>query len=320
MQIGGGTGTTPVDQSPSLSEHLVFLFSFMTRVSSLIYAAAIVIGVGWAPIGGNAADSSVRSNHIWQQIMAETEVLGLPTRFLKVIPPDFVKFEFDDLHAFAAEYHLGEHRMVLNRVLSFNAAGGILRPLTRLTQGEMETLYHELFHAYMDYLSTMRAENPTDPLLAFARRQQRCRYSLVLINPVVQRKGDTEERFLSESESWEALNEAWAVFIGWAVWNQLGIEQMGRSIQESGKSREAWLRRLEEADREGKLRGYYEPEDPAERAITRKRFLAPNSRLSPEELDHLMREALGFSPDLIQRAVAILARGQSRLSSPSSCN
>ncbi|HXH86186.1 MAG TPA: hypothetical protein VNI35_05130, partial [Nitrospira sp.] len=125
--------------------------------------------------------------------MTEAEVLGLPTKFLKVVPPAFVKFEFDDLQAFAAEYHLGEHRMVLNRTLSFNAAGSTLRPLARLTQGEMETLYHELFHAYMDYLLTMRAGDPPDPLLAFARSQQHCRYSLVLINPVVQRKADTEE-------------------------------------------------------------------------------------------------------------------------------
>ena len=291
----------------------------MTRILSLICGAALVIGIGLVPIGGSAVDSSARSSYIWKKIMTEAEVLGLPTKFLKVVPPAFVKFEFDDLQAFAAEYHLGEHRMVLNRTLSFNAAGSTLRPLTKLTQGEMETLYHELFHAYMDYLLTMRAGNPLDPLLAFARRQQHCRYSLVLINPVVQRKADTEERFLSEGESWEALNEAWAVFIGWAIWNQLGIEQMGRSIQEPGKSRETWLRRLEEADREGKLRGYYEPEDPAERAITRKRFLAPNSRLSPEELEHLMREALGFSSDLTQRAVAILSHGQPRHSSPSSC-
>lgn len=292
----------------------------MTRIVSLICRAALVIGIGLVPIGGSAGDSSARSSYIWEKILTEAEVLGLPTKFLKVVPPAFVKFEFDDLQAFAAEYHLGEHRMVLNRTLSFNAAGSTLRPLTRLTQGEMETLYHELFHAYMDYLLTMRAGNPPDPLLAFARKQQHCRYSLVLINPVVQRKADTEERFLSEGEAWEALNEAWAVFIGWAIWNQLGIEQVGRSIQEPGKSRETWLRRLEEADREGKLRGYYEPEDPAERAITRKRFLAPNSRLSPEELEHLMREALGFSSDLTQRAVAILSHGQSRPSSPSSCH
>jgi len=258
------------------------------------------------PIDGHGEERS--TGHIWKQIVAEAEKLGLPVKFLKAVPSDFVTFEFDDLQAFAAEYHLGEHRMVLNRSLSFNAAGGILRPLNRLTNGEMETLYHELFHAYMDYLMTMRAEDQGDPVLAFARLQQRCRYSTVLITPVVQRRAETEERFLSEQESWEALNEAWAVFIGWAVWNQLESgRQSAGSIQKPGKSRDAWIRRLREADREGKIRGYYEPENPDERAIARKRFLAPASRVSPEEVRHLMSEALGFSDDLIQQATQALA-------------
>jgi len=227
------------------------------------------------------------------------------------VPADFVKFEFDDLQAFAAEYHLGEHRMVLNRTLSFNVAGGTLRPLARLTHAEMETLFHELFHAYMDYLTVREVEGQEDPLLAFAHKQQRCRYGVVLITPVVQRKSETEERFLSERESWEALNEAWAVFVGWTVWNQLELrERMDRSIQRTGKSRQAWLRRLEEADREGKLRGYYEPEDATERAVTRKRFLAPGSRLSWEEAERLMREPLEFSADLVKQATMIMARDQ----------
>jgi hypothetical protein len=219
------------------------------------------------------------------------------------VPPDFVSFEFDDLQAFAAEYHPSEHRMVLNRTLSFNVAGGTLRPLARLTHAEMETLYHELFHAYMDYLSTMDAQGHPDPFLNFAREQQRCRYGAVLINPVVQRKKETEERFLSERESWEALNEGWAVFVGWTVWTQLEMRHGAEfSINKSGKQRDAWLRRLEEADREGKLRGYYEPEDPAERSVTRKRFLAPASRLSSEEIGRLMSGPLEFSSDLVQQA------------------
>ena len=60
---------------------------------------------------GTASDSS---GHIWKQITAEAESLGLPTRFLRTVPVDFVGFEFDDLQAFAAEYHPSEHRMVLN--------------------------------------------------------------------------------------------------------------------------------------------------------------------------------------------------------------
>ncbi len=260
------------------------------------------------------------SDHIWKQIVSESDGLGLSTKFLKVIPANFVTFEFDDLQAFAAEYHLGEHRMVLNRALSFNVAGGTLRPLARLTHVEMETLFHELFHAYIDYLTVRETEGQLDPLLVFARKQQHCHYSAVLITPVIQRKSETEERFLSERESWEALNEAWAVFVGWTVWNQLEVRQrIGRSIQKPGKSRQDWLRRLEEADREGKLRGYYEPEDATERAVTRKRFLAPGSRLSWEEAERIMTEPLEFSADLIKQAKMIMMRDQETLSFSKSC-
>lgn len=261
----------------------------------------------WCLVLTPSAGAEKTSDHMWRQIVVEAERLGLPVKFLKAVPSDFVKFEFDDLQAFAAEYHLGEHRMVLNRTLSFNAAGGTLRPLNRLTNTEMETLYHELFHAYMDFLAT---DGGADAL-AFARRQQQCRYGAVLINPVVQRRAETEERFLNEVESWEALNEAWAVFVGWAVWSQL--ESGGRaslSLQKSGKSRAAWLRRLEDADREGKLRGYYEPENPEERAVARKRFLAPASRVSPEEVHYLLKEALGFPDDLVKQADQVLSSGR----------
>lgn len=262
---------------------------------------------------GFAADSGPASGHIWKQVVNEAEGLGLPTKFLKAVPADFVTFEFDDLQAFAAEYHLGVHRMVLNRTLSFNAAGGTLRPLSQLTHTQLETLYHELFHAYMDYLSATQSEAPPT-LLSFARTQQHCRYGAVLITPLVQRKAETEERFLNENESWEALNEAWAVFVGWAVWSQLELRSRGGdAILEPGKRRNAWLRRLGEADREGKFHGYYEPNDPAERAITRKRFLAPASRVSADEVQHLMEEALGYTGDLVREATALLLRQQGTL-------
>jgi hypothetical protein len=265
--------------------------------------------------------TSSPSHSIWKQITAEAEGLGLPTKFLRIVPIDFVRFEFDDLQAFAAEYHPSEHRMVLNRILSFNVAGRTLRPLGRLTHAEMETLYHELFHAYMDYLATREAQGARDAFLQFAREQQFCRYGTVQITPVVQRKQETEERYLSERESWEALNEGWAVFIGWTVWNQLEMRKgTGRSIQRSGKQRDAWLRRLNEADREGKLRGYYEPEDPDERSITRKRFLAPSSRLSSEEIERLMSGPLEFPPDVVQQAVNMLNERQGSLLHPKTCD
>jgi hypothetical protein len=125
----------------------------------------------------------------------------------------------------------------------------------------------------------------------------------VLITPVVQRKGETEERYLTERESWEALNETWAVFVGWVVWNQLELSSgTGRSIQKPGKSQDEWVRRLRTADREGTFRGYYEPEDSVERAVVRKRYLAPASRLLESEATVILKEVIELSPNLLARA------------------
>jgi hypothetical protein len=262
-------------------------------------------GLFLVPNAGMSEDSLSSVDRMWHQLLGEANALRLPTKFLHAIPPSFIQFEFDDLHSYAAEYHPGEHRMVLNRALSFNGAGATLRPLSRLTHAQIETLYHELFHAYLDYLVTAAEASPEtmwDPLLTFARVQQGCHYGAVLITPVAQRKGDTEERFLSDRESWEALNETWAVFVGWAVWNQLELtSSSGRSIQKPGKSQDEWIRRLKHADRERTLRGYYEPEDSRERAVARKRYLAPASRLSEREAKVLMKDVLEFSPTLLAR-------------------
>jgi hypothetical protein len=268
-------------------------------------------GLLFAPNAGMSEESPSLPDRMWRQLLSEAHTLGLPMKFLKTVPSSFVRFEFDDLHSYAAEYHLGEHRMVLNRALSFNGAGATLRPLERLTHAEIETLYHELFHAYIDYLVTAAETSPeilSDPVLAFARVQQVCHYGAVLITPVVQRKGETEERFLTERESWEALNETWAVFVGWIVWNQLELtDNAGRSIQKSGKGQDEWVRRLKRADREGILRGYYEPEDAGERAIARKRYLAPASRLSEQEAAILLKDVIGFSHSLRARATEVLS-------------
>lgn len=272
----------------------------------ILAVGLVTFGFLSAPTAEAGEDRKPASERMWRQMVGEAEGLGLPTKFLKVIPSSFVQFEFDDLRSYAAEYHLGEHRLVLNRALSFNGAGATLRPLRRLTHAEIETLYHELFHAYIDYLVTAAETVPeitSDPVLVFARVQQGCHYGAVLINPVAQRKGETEERFLTERESWEALNETWAVFVGWMVWNQLeltgGIE---RTIQKSGKSQDEWVRRLRSADQEGMLRGYYEPEDPSERAVARKRYLAPASRLTGLEATFLMKNVIEFPPSLLARA------------------
>ncbi|HEU0069179.1 MAG TPA: hypothetical protein VFQ26_07970, partial [Nitrospiraceae bacterium] len=86
-------------------------------------------GLLLAPNAGMSEERLSSSERIWPQLLGAAHALGLPTKFLKAVPPGFVQFEFDDLHSYAAEYHLGEHRMVLNRALSFNGAGATLRPL-----------------------------------------------------------------------------------------------------------------------------------------------------------------------------------------------
>jgi hypothetical protein len=279
----------------------------MVRALYRVVAASLLMGgLLFAPNVGMSEERLSSADRMWGQLLHEAHALGLPTKFLKTVPPSFVRFEFDDLHSYAAEYHPGEHRMVLNRALSFNGAGATLRPLGQLTHTQIETLFHELFHAYIDYLVTEVETSPgvaPNPVLTFARAQQGCHYGLVLITPVLQRKGETEERYLTERESWEALNETWAVFVGWIVWNQLELGSgTGRSIQKPGKSQDEWVSRLRNADREGTFRGYYEPEDSAERAVVRKWYLAPASRLFESEATVILKEVIEFSPNLLARA------------------
>lgn len=245
----------------------------------------------------------------WSDLVVQAEALGLPTKFLRVIPPDFLALEFEDLHTFAAEYHPQEHRMLLNLALSFNGAGGTLKPLARMTHREVGTLFHEFFHAYMDHIHSKSDAAGLGPeivrLRAFAEDQQRCWYQVVTITPVMQRRGATEVRFLTEGESWEALNESWAVFVGWAIWNQLelgGGAKMGKQVYAT----EPWLTRLKTADREGDLIGYYEPEDQAERRMTQKRYLAPSHRLTPGEVRVLLEVLFGASSREAQRAGSVM--------------
>jgi hypothetical protein len=277
-----------------------------------VAAGFLIGGVLFAPHVGMTEESRLSAERMWSQLLSEAHVLGLPTKFLVAMPPNFVRFEFDELHNYAAEYHPGEQRLVLSRALSFNGAGATLRPLERLSHAEIATLYHELFHAYLDYLVTAAEAAPDvrpNSVLAFAKAQQGCRYGTVLITPLVQRSGHTEERFLSERESWEALNETWAVFVGWVVWTQLELTKHGGpSIQQPGKNQDEWVRRLKVADREGVLRGYYEPEDPSEQVVARKRYLAPASRLSEPEAVVLMKNVMEFSPGLFARAKGALSR------------
>jgi hypothetical protein len=217
-------------------------------------ALALILVLGSAP-GAIRAESSLQppSKSPWKDLIVQAEALGLPTKFMTVLPSDFVTLEFEDLHTFAAEYHPQDHRMLLNLALSFNGAGGALKPLDKMTHREVATLFHELFHAYMDYISSRPDQAILGPeiaaLKAFAEDQQRCRYQVVTITPVVQRKTATEVRFLTDKEAWEALNESWAVFVGWGVWSKLELSDGKASKREhSGRISENWLKRLKKAD------------------------------------------------------------------------
>ncbi len=286
----------------------------------------LLLGIGFVALGAQAAQAAgtQESKNPWPVFIAQAEELGLPTRFLRAIPPDFVTLEFEDLHAFAAEYHPEEHRMVLNLALSFNAAGGMLRPLTGMTHREVATFYHELFHAYMDYIQSKPEASAASldiaRLLAFFRDQQGCRYQVVSITPVVQRKSATEVRFLSEHEAWEALNETWAVFVGWTVWSKL--EQAGgRGGRKSSRQlvTEDWLKRLKKADRDGDLIGYYEPEDPGERQVAQKRYLAPSHRITPREVSVLLEVLFGVSREEARRSTAAMEQNRPPLKDSQPC-
>lgn len=248
-----------------------------------------------------------RAERMWARLIDDAERVRLPTKFLKALPPDFIHIEFDDLRTYAAEYHPDGHRMVLDRSLSFNAAGRGLKPLGKLTPKQVEVFYHELFHAYLDYLTVIDAQpdevgRRSDEFLHFARAQQACRYGAVQITPIVQRKMETESRYLTQAESWEALNETWAVFIGWAVWNQIEVQRKTKqSMFQDHRQASRWIQRFKTAFENGEFRGYYVPEDPDERRVAQKRYLAQQSQLGLDEAVVLMDQVLGFQHDFIER-------------------
>ena len=144
-------------------------------------------------------------------------------------------------------------------------------------------------------------ESHSEALLQFAKEQQACRYGEVMITPILQRAGEVESRYLTEAESWEALNETWAVFVGWVVWNQLEMQrQTGKSTFPGGREVRHWIKRLNRAFEQGEFRGYYVPEESGERRLAQKRYLAKSSQLSVEEALMLMEQVFGFSDDFVK--------------------
>ncbi len=245
--------------------------------------AWFVLGMTAAAHGAQGADRTVKT---WTNLIEQAGALGLPTGFLKDIDPGFVTVTFEDLRTYAAEYHPEDHRMILNLRLSFNNAGGALMDVDRMTHHDVSLLYHELLHAWLDYLFNGPGPGALSPranrALAFALEQLRCHYRFVRITPIRHRR-ETEIRFLSEEDAWEVLNETWAVFVGWQLWTKL---EQHRDAEGIGPWTDAlvdeWAARLARSNAGGELLGYYEPDEPEERRVARKRFIAPSNGLTPE--------------------------------------
>ena len=76
-------------------------------------------------------------------------------------------------------------------------------------------------------------------------------------------------------------------------------------FQERGQAHR-WIRRLKTAFEKVELRGYYVPEDPEERRLAQKRYLAKPSQLTLREAVVLMKQVLGFHYDFVEQLEASL--------------
>ncbi len=268
-----------------------------------------------------ASPSAIKA---WPDLVQKAEAHGLPTGFLKEIPPDFVTVVFEDLHTYAAEYHPEDHRMILNLRLSFNKAGGALTALDRMTHHDLSLLYHELLHAYLDYLfhgpGPEKLTKRANTLLAFGKEQMQCHFRFLRINPVRQRRDATDLRFLSNQDSWEVLNETWAVFVGWGLWTKLELFPDQASYGKwSDPLIEEWATRLAAANTSGELLGYYEPDDPEERKVARKRFVAPSNGMTPKGAKLLLDIILEEPEDVWVRGEEVVEETMDTTTEPLKC-
>jgi hypothetical protein len=260
----------------------------------------------------SSAAPAPNSQTEWKRLTGELAEMGLPARFLQLLPSEFVKLEFAELKMAAAEYHPEEHRMIFNRSLSENNQGRRFRPLREIGNHDLATMYHELFHAYFDYIDFAAGTPGIPPEAArlhdAAKRFLACRYSVVDVILVPQQKGRqraarTEQRRLSESEGWDALNETWGVFVGWAIWNRLDVTNR-LTLRWDWEAAEEFWNRLEEAAQSGDITGYFEPADPAARKAIPRWYLASNHAISPPEIALLLEGILGESHAMAQLALS----------------
>ncbi len=294
----------------------------MGKIIVILFLSLSLGGMAWADEGSTNTRPNPRNP--WPALLQQADTLGLPTGFLTHIDPSFVHITFEDLRTYAAEYHPEDHRMILNMRLSFNEAGGALADLARMTHHDLALLYHELLHAYLDYLyadQQLTALTTEDKqVLDFANSQMACHYRFVRINPIRQLKDVTELRFLSNQDSWEVMNETWAVFVGWVLWTKLELFQGQLSnSQWTPELITQWTERLEKAVESGELLGYYEPDDPKERRVARKRFIAPSNGLTPQDVEHLLTRVLHESSEIVEASKAVFEEYQTSLEPPPSC-
>lgn len=299
--------------------------NFKRIVDGILFGTLISMGlcqIGWAEEGPGPNRPNPRNP--WPALIQQAATLGLPTEFLMHIDPAFVHITFEDLRTYAAEYHPEDHLMILNMRLSFNEAGGALADLGKMTHHDLALLYHELLHAYLDYLYADQHLTPLTPtdqqVLNFANSQLACHYRFVRINPIRQLKDATELRFLSDEDSWEVMNETWAVFVGWVLWTKLELSG-GKLFDNTWTPAliDQWTTRLEQAVKSGELLGYYEPDDPEERKVARKRFIAPSNGLTSQNVEHLLTQVLQEPVELVEASKEVFERYQTTLEPPPSC-
>jgi hypothetical protein len=267
----------------------------------------------------------------WARLTTETAEMGLPSRFLRLLPLEFVKLEFADLKNVAAEYHPEGHRMVFHLNLSEGNQGQRLRSLRQVGNLDLATIYHELFHAYFDYVDfasgTPRMTPQGARLNAEAKRFAACRYSVVEVSPIsaqqnAPRNGRFEKRRITERESWDALNETWGVFVGWAIWNKLETtDQLNPVTRWDWDTVEEYLDRLETAYVNRELTGYFEPANQAERRGIPRWYLGPSHAISAQEIALLLEVILDETTGMAQLAARWISASQDHSVAPtlSSC-
>ncbi|MBI3810181.1 MAG: hypothetical protein HY284_06955 [Nitrospirae bacterium] len=253
----------------------------------------------------------------WVRLTREAAAMGLPSRFLRLLPLEFVKLEFADLKNVAAEYHPDSHRMVFHLSLSEDNQGRRFRPVKDIPSQDLATLYHELFHAYFDYVDFASGTPKMTPqgarLYEEAKRFLSCRYTVVELSPGppqkgVLRKTRIEKRRLTDREGWDALNETWGVFVGWAIWNKLeATDRLNPAARWDWDALEDFLERLDDAYHNGDLTGYFEPANLEERKTIPRWYLAPTHGISAPEIALLLEVILDEPPGMARLAASWIA-------------